>query len=195
MRQEGHLCPGKLRNKPLVTGGKSPGWGQREVCLPWPPGCWGQISEKGSAALGQRFLWSRQPGRQDKHSKSEGAALRREGRGEPSLVRSPGPKGPRLGTICRCPPWVWAGGPCGWRDLLGAPGLWLRCLGASRVPIPPGPGYLLPASHYLQALSVLHTLTQFPWPVLQALSEGPLPLPPGEPSAPDRGALGDPLPP
>lgn len=58
-------------------------------------------------------------------------------------------------------------------------GLWLRCLGASRAPIPPAPGYLLPASHYLQALSVLHMLTQFPWPVLQALSEGPLPLPPG----------------
>lgn len=122
MRQEGHLCPGKLRNKPLVTGGKSPGWGQREVCLPWPPGCWGQISEKGSAALGQRFLWSRQPGRQDKHSKSEGAALPREGQGEPSLVRSPGPEGPWLNTICRRPPWVQAGGPWGWRDLLGAPG-------------------------------------------------------------------------
>lgn len=41
-----------------MTGGKSPGRGQREVCLPWPPGCWGQISEKGSAELGQRFLWS-----------------------------------------------------------------------------------------------------------------------------------------
>lgn len=46
------------RNKPLVTGGKSPGWRQREVCLPWPPGCWGQISETGSTELGQHFLWS-----------------------------------------------------------------------------------------------------------------------------------------
>lgn len=67
-----------------MTGGKSPGWGQREVCLPWPPGCWRQISEKGSAALGQRFLWSRQSGHQDRHGKSEGGCSK-PGGGEVSL--------------------------------------------------------------------------------------------------------------
>lgn len=101
--------------------------------------------------------------------------------------QEPWPEGPRLGTICRCPPWVRAGGPWGWRDLRGARGTVASLFGSlqsdtllsARIQL--GPGYLLPASHYLQALSVLHMLTQFPWPVLQALSESPLPLPPGSP--------------
>lgn len=83
-----------------MTGGKSPGWGQREVCLPWPPGCWRQISEKGSAALGQRFLWWRQSGHQDRRGKSEGGCSK-PGGGEVSLPlgRRPG-WGTLASTVC-----------------------------------------------------------------------------------------------
>lgn len=41
-----------------MTGGKSPGWGKREVCLPRPPGCWGRFQKRevlrwGSASCGR----------------------------------------------------------------------------------------------------------------------------------------------
>lgn len=107
-----------------MTGGKSPGWGQREVCLPWPPGCWGQISEKGSAELGQRFLWSRQSGHRGRHGKSEGPLpCPRRGRGEPSWAGQGG--GDRVGgTPARQPAAGLRGSglrALGCRDVLSCP--------------------------------------------------------------------------
>lgn len=90
--------------------GRAQGWGQREVCLPWPPGCWGQISEKGSAELGQRFLWSRQSGHRGGHGKSEGRLpCPRRRRGEPALVSRPWAGRTPAGhsPLLSCTSWGW----------------------------------------------------------------------------------------
>ena len=165
-----------------MTGGKRPGWGQREVCLPWPPGCWGQISERGSAELGQRFLWSRQSGHRGGMANQRGG-WPAPGGGEVSLPDQAWPRGPWLGSLCSLS-WVWAGG-------FGMKGLTKIPMGDLDPPFGDLPelcsalrtrstrfGELLLAPCYLQTLPILHLLTQFLSP------EACCPFPFGKPSAP-----------